>query len=49
LTTQGFTGLWEVQAGRARDIGVLDLKLGLEAGLEPELRLDMAPPRGRVP
>ena len=29
--------MWEVRAGRARDIGVLDLGLGLEAGLEPEL------------
>jgi len=28
--------LWEVWAGRARDIGVLGLGLGLEAGLEPE-------------
>jgi len=28
--------LWEVCAERARDIGVLDLGLGLEAGLEPE-------------
>jgi len=28
--------LWEVWAGRARDICVLDLELGLEAGLEPE-------------
>jgi len=28
--------LWEVRAGRARDIGVLNLELGLEAGLEPE-------------
>ena len=28
--------MWEVWAGRARDIGVLDLELGLEAGLEPE-------------
>jgi len=28
--------LWEVWAGRARDIGVLDLGLGLEAGPEPE-------------
>jgi len=28
--------LWEVWAKRARDIGVLDLELGLEAGLEPE-------------
>jgi len=26
----------EVWAGRARDIGVLDLGLGLEAGLQPE-------------
>ena len=36
LTTQGPTCLWEVWAGRARDIGVLDLGLGLEAGLEPK-------------
>ena len=28
--------MWEVWAGRARDVGVLDLDLGLEAGLEPE-------------
>ena len=30
--------MWEVRAGTARDIGVLDLGLGLEAGpeLEPE-------------
>jgi len=28
--------LWEVRAGIARDIGVLDLELGLEAGPEPE-------------
>ena len=28
--------MWEVRAGRARDIGVLDLELGLEARLEPE-------------
>jgi len=35
-TTQGSTCSWEVWAGRARDIGVLDLGLGLEAGLEPE-------------
>ena len=28
--------MWEVWAGRARDIGVLELGLGLEAGLEPE-------------
>jgi len=28
--------LWKVWAGRARDIGVLDLGLGLEAGPEPE-------------
>ena len=28
--------MWEVWAGRARDIGVLDLELGLEAGPEPE-------------
>ena len=28
--------MWEVCAERARDIGVLDLGLGLEAGLEPE-------------
>ena len=28
--------MWEVWAGRARDIGVLDLGLGLEAGSEPE-------------
>ena len=28
--------MWEVWAGRARDIGVPDLVLGLEAGLEPE-------------
>ena len=28
--------LWEVRAGRARDIGVLGLELGLEAGPEPE-------------
>ena len=27
---------WEVWAGRARDIGVPDLGLGLEAGPEPE-------------
>ena len=36
LTSQGSTCLWEVWAGRARDIGVLDLGLGLEAGPEPE-------------
>jgi len=36
LTTQGPTCSWEVWAGRARDIGVLDLGLGLEAGPEPE-------------
>jgi len=36
LITQGSTCWWEVWAGRARDIGVLDLGLGLEAGLEPE-------------
>jgi len=35
-TTQGSTCLWEVWAGRARDIGVLDLGLGLEAGPEQE-------------
>ena len=28
--------MWEVWAGRARDIGVLDLGLGLEAGPEPK-------------
>jgi len=28
--------LWEVWAGKARDIGVLDLEMGLEAGPEPE-------------
>ena len=28
--------MWEVWAGTARDIGVLDLELGLEAGPEPE-------------
>jgi len=36
LTTQGSTCLWEFWAERAHDIGVLDLGLGLEAGLEPE-------------
>ena len=36
LTTQGSTCSWEVWAGRARDIGVLDLELGLEAGPKPE-------------
>ena len=36
LTTQGPTCSWEVWAGRARDIGVLDLELGLEAGPEAE-------------
>ena len=28
--------MWEVCTGRARDIGVLDLELGLEAGFEPQ-------------
>ena len=28
--------MWEVWAGGARDIGVLVLELGLEAGPEPE-------------
>ena len=28
--------MWEVWAGRARDSGVLDVGLGLEAKLEPE-------------
>ena len=28
--------MWEVWAGRARDIGVRDLELDLEAELEPE-------------
>ena len=28
--------MWGVWTGRACDIGVLDLELGLEAGLEPE-------------
>jgi len=32
--------LWEVWAGTARDIGVLDLGLGLEAGPEPEPEAD---------
>ena len=36
LTTQGPTCSWNVWAGTARDIGVLDLGLGLEAGPEPE-------------
>ena len=36
LTTQGPMCSWEVWAGRARDISVLDLGLGLEAGSEPE-------------
>jgi len=36
LTTQGPTCSWEVWAGRARDISVPDLGLGLEAGPEPE-------------
>ena len=36
LTTQEPTCSWEAWTGRARDIGVLDLGLGLEAGLEPE-------------
>jgi len=36
LTTQGPTCSREAWAGRARDIGVLDLSLGLEAGPKPE-------------
>jgi len=36
LTAQRPTCLWEVWAAGARDIGVLVLELGLEAGPEPE-------------
>ena len=36
LTTQGPTCSWKVWAGTARDIGVFDLGLGLEAGPEAE-------------
>ena len=36
LTSQGPRCSWEVWAGRARNVGVLDLGLGLEAGPEPE-------------
>jgi len=36
LTTQGPTCSWEVWTGRARDISVPDVGLGLEAGPEAE-------------
>ena len=52
LTTQGLTCSREVWARRARDTGVPDLGLGLEAGPEAEplsQRLNIEPLRGVVP
>jgi len=46
LTTQGPTCSQEVWARRARDSGVLDVGLGLEAGPEPEAGYSTASRRG---
>jgi len=46
LTTEGPTCSWEVWAERARDIGVPDLGLGLEA--EPEAGYSTASRRGSL-
>ena len=50
LTTQGLTCSREVWARRVRDIGVPDLGLGLEAGLEaePEAEYRTASRRGSL-
>ena len=40
--------MWEVWAGRARDIGVLDLGLGLEAEPEPEAGYSAASRQGSL-
>ena len=49
-TTQGPTCSWKVWARRARDIGVLDVGLGLEAGpeAEPEAGYSTASRRGSL-
>ena len=47
LTTEGPTCSWEVWAERARDIGVPDLGLGLEAGPEPEPEAGYSSPSRR--
>jgi len=47
LTTEGSTCSWEVWAERARDIGVPDLGLGLEAGPEPEPEAGYSSPSRR--
>jgi len=50
LTTHGPTCSWEVWTERARDIGVPDLGLGLEAGpeAEPEAGYSTASRRGSL-